>query len=54
MVTGINTEYLDAEFSVVDETEPTYPYQGGGMRFKSKMKTRRQSTKKCRTSSKCM
>ena len=36
MVTGVNTEFLDAEFSVVDvRTEPTYPYQGGGMRFKS-------------------
>jgi len=36
MVTGVNTEFLDAEFSVVDvRTEPTHPYQGGGMRFKS-------------------
>ena len=35
MATGLNTEFLDSEFSVVSVREqPLYPYQGGGMRFK--------------------
>ena len=34
MITGVNTEFLDSEFSLVNVREaPAYPYRGGGMRY---------------------
>jgi hypothetical protein len=34
MSTGVNTEFLDSEFSVVNVREsPMHTYRGGGMRY---------------------